>query len=101
MSNIVDLFSDIEIKKNDINGFDGDCDVDKKEVLDKIRNKVSQRKVDSKKEDIEKLKNKFMYKKKIKDPAVLLPLVKSLDPKEYPISFKKIRKALTDRLIDL
>ena len=67
MSNIVDLFSDIIIKKNDINGFNGDCDNDKKEVLDKIRNKVSERKVDSKKEDIEKLKNKFMYKKKIED----------------------------------
>ena len=39
MENIVDLFSDITIKKNDIDGFDGMCDNDKKEILDKIRNK--------------------------------------------------------------
>ena len=65
MNNIVDLFSDIIIKKNDIDGFDGDCDNDKKEILDKIKNKMSQRKVDSKKEDIEKIKNRIMYKNKI------------------------------------
>ena len=31
MNNIVDLFSDIIIKKNDITGFNGNCDNDKKE----------------------------------------------------------------------
>ena len=65
MKNIVDLFSDIKIKKNDITGFSENCDNDKKEDLNKIRNKMSQRKIDSKKEDIEKLKDEFMYKDKI------------------------------------
>lgn len=69
MSNIVDLFSDIAIKKNDISGFDGACDNDKKELLDKIRNKMRCKKEDSKKEDIKKLKEKLMYKKKIEDLA--------------------------------
>lgn len=79
MNNIIDLFSDIEIKKNDINGFDGMCDNDKKELLDKIRNKMSCRKVDSKKEDIKNLKDKFLYKKKIEDlsSSIFLSLLES------------------------
>lgn len=67
MDNIVDLFSDIMIKKNDINGFDGNCDNDKKEILNRIRSEKSCRKVDSKKEDIEKIKDKFLYEQKITD----------------------------------
>lgn len=47
MENVVDLFSDIEIKKNDITVFDKVCDV--------------------KKEDVKKLKEKSMYKMKIED----------------------------------
>lgn len=47
MENIVDLFSDIKIKKNDITVFDKVCDV--------------------KKEDVKKLKEKSMYKMKIED----------------------------------
>lgn len=48
MNNIVDLFSDIKIKKNDITVFSKDRD-------------------NVKKEDIEKTKEKFMYKMKIED----------------------------------
>ena len=79
MNNIIDLFSDIEIKKNDINGFDGMYDNDKKEILDKIRNKMSCRKVDSEKEDIKKLKDKFLYKKKIEElsSSIFLSLLES------------------------
>ena len=33
MNNIVDLFSDIKIKKNDITVFNKDCDNDKKEYI--------------------------------------------------------------------
>ena len=51
MENVVDLFSDIEIKKNDITVFGKDCDVKK----------------DVKKEDTKKIKEKFMYKMKIED----------------------------------
>lgn len=47
MENVVDLFSDIKIKKNDITVFGKDCDV--------------------KKEDVKKLKEKSMYKMKIED----------------------------------
>ena len=47
MENVVDLFSDIEIKKNDITVFNKVCDV--------------------KKEDVKKLKEKSMYKMKIED----------------------------------
>ena len=47
MENVVDLFSDIKIKKNDITVFDKVCDV--------------------KKEDVKKLKEKSMYKMKIED----------------------------------
>ena len=47
MENVVDLFSDIEIKKNDITVFDKVCDV--------------------KKENVKKLKEKSMYKMKIED----------------------------------
>lgn len=54
MNNIVDLFSDIIIKKNDIKIFS-------KEILDKNRNKMSQKKVDVKKEYIEKSDEKFIY----------------------------------------
>lgn len=60
MNNIVDLFSDIIIKKNDIEIFS-------KEILDKNRNKMSQKKVDVKKEYIEKLKENIMYKMKIEN----------------------------------
>ena len=60
MNNIVDLFSDIIIKKNDIEIFS-------KEILDKNRNKMSQKKVDVKKEYIEKSNEKFIYIKKIED----------------------------------
>lgn len=67
MDNIVDLFSDIKIKKNDINVFDEKCNNDKKETLNKIRNKMNCRKVDSKKEDIKNLKEKYLYEKKIED----------------------------------
>lgn len=67
MNNIVDLFSDIIIKKNDIEIFSRDCDIDKKEILDKIKNKMSQKKVDVKKEYIEKSNEKFIYIKKIED----------------------------------
>ena len=47
MENVVDLFSDIKIKKNDITVFGKDCDV--------------------KKENVKKLKEKSMYKMKIED----------------------------------
>ena len=47
MENVVDLFSDIEIKKNDITVFNKVCDV--------------------KKEDVKKLKEKSVYKMKIED----------------------------------
>ncbi len=60
MNNIVDLFSDIIIKKNDIEIFS-------KEILDKNRNKMSQKKVDVKKEYIKESKENFMYKMKIED----------------------------------
>lgn len=53
MNNIVDLFSDITIKKNDINVFN--------------KNKMKQRNADSKRDDIIKSKEKFMYKNKIED----------------------------------
>ena len=57
---IVDLFSDIIIKKNDIEIFS-------KEILDKNRNKMSQKKVDVKKEYIKESKENFMYKMKIEN----------------------------------
>ena len=60
MNNIVDLFSDIIIKKNDIEIFS-------KEILDKNRNKMSQKKVDVKKEYIKESKENFMYKMKIEN----------------------------------
>lgn len=37
----------------------------------------------------------------IKDPAVLLPIVYDLEPREYPISFKKIRRVLIDYISGL
>ena len=48
MKNIVDLFSDIKIKKNDITVFNKDCD-------------------NYKKEDIKESKENFMYKMKIEN----------------------------------
>ena len=68
MNNIVDLFDDIIIKKNDIDVFNEILDNDKKkEILDKIRNKMRRKEESSKKEDIKILKEKFMYKMQIKD----------------------------------
>ena len=97
MDNIVDLFSDIKIKKNDINGFDGMCDNDKKETLNKIRNKMSCKKEDSKKEDIEKLKNKFLYEQKIEDltSSIFLSLLKSFS------DIKKIRYTYGNNTSDI
>lgn len=40
-------------------------------------------------------------KKVIKEPTVLLPIVRELEPKDYPISYKKIRKYLSDRIMEL
>lgn len=37
----------------------------------------------------------------IKDPTVLIPIFQALEPKEYPHSFKKIRKELSDRIREL
>ena len=37
----------------------------------------------------------------IKEPTVLLPIVKNLEPRDYPISYKKIRKHLTDIISEL
>ena len=79
MNNIVDLFNDIKIKKNDITGFNEYYDNDKKEILNKIRNKMNCRKEDSEKEDNEKLKDKILYKQKIKGLAtsIFLSLLES------------------------
>ena len=54
MKNIVDLFSDIKIKKNDITVFNKDCDNDKKEDIKESKVHVSS-------------KENFMYKMKIED----------------------------------
>lgn len=40
-------------------------------------------------------------KNAIKEPTVLLPIVKELEPKDYPISYKKIRKHLSDIIAQL
>ena len=40
-------------------------------------------------------------KDKIKEPSILLPIVKGMEPKDYPISYKKIRHYLSDRISEL
>lgn len=40
-------------------------------------------------------------KNKIKDPTYLLPVIDSVMPRDYPISLKKIRRELSDRISQL
>ena len=40
-------------------------------------------------------------KEAIKDPTVLLPIFENIQPKDYPISFKKIRRELTKRVLEI
>ena len=40
-------------------------------------------------------------KQAIKEPTLILPIVRNLVPKDYPVSLKKIRKVLTEQIKDL
>ena len=40
-------------------------------------------------------------KQAIKEPTLILPIVRNLAPKDYPISLKKMRKVLTEHIKDL
>jgi len=98
MDNIVDLFSDIKIKKNDITVFNEECDNDKKERLNRIRNKMSCRKVDAKKEDVEKLKEKFLYEDKIKDltSSIYFSLLESFSGVRHCVRYARYGNNVSD-----
>jgi predicted ATPase len=40
-------------------------------------------------------------KQAIKEPTLILPIVRNLVPKDYPVSLKRIRKVLTEQIKDL
>jgi hypothetical protein len=98
MDNIVDLFSDIKIKKNDITVFNEECDNDKKERLNKIRNKMSCRKADAKKEDVEKLKEKFLYEDKIEDltSSIYFSLLESFSGVRHRVRYTRYGNDVSD-----